>query len=95
MTGDPSLADIDQFMIKKSKIGNTDLLFLDDNKHWQFLINKRTGDFLAANTLREKFGELNILNSVISLGETPSALERITSGYREVKNATCGSFVFS
>ena len=71
------------------------MLFLDDNKHWQFLTNKRIRDFLAANTLREKFGELNILNSVISLGETPSALERITNGYRDVKNATCGSFVFS
>ena len=33
VTGDPGLADIDQFMIKKnSKTGNTDLLFLDGNK---------------------------------------------------------------
>ena len=36
VTGDPSLADIDRIMIKKiSKTGNTDLFFLDDNKHWQ------------------------------------------------------------
>ena len=77
MTGDPGLADIDQFMIKKnSKTGNTDLLFLDGNKHWQPLTNKRTGEFLAAKTLREKFDGLNIMKSVLSLDQTPSALER-------------------
>ena len=77
VTGDPGLADIDRFMIKKiSKTGNTDLLFLDGNKHWQPLTNKRTGEFLAAKTLREKFGGLNIMKSVLSLDETSSALER-------------------
>ena len=35
MTGDPDLADVDPFMIKKkkSKTGNTDLLFLDGYEH--------------------------------------------------------------
>ena len=55
---------------------NTDLLFLDGNKHWQSLTNKRTGEFLASKTLREKFGGLNIMKSVLSLDETPSTLER-------------------
>ena len=69
MAGDTGLADIVRFTIKKnSKTGNTDLLFLDDNK--------RTGEFLAARTLREKFSELNIIKSVLSLHETPSALEK-------------------
>ena len=77
MTGDPGLADLDQFMIKKNLMtGNTDLLFLDGNKHWHSLTNKRTGEFLAAKTLREKFGELNIMKSVLSLDETSSGLER-------------------
>ena len=32
--GDPGLADVDQFIIKKnSKRGNIELLFLDGNKH--------------------------------------------------------------
>ena len=74
---DPELADIDQFTIKKiSKTGNTDLHFLDSNKHWQSLTNKRTGEFLAPKTLREKFGGLNMMKSVSSLDETPSALEK-------------------
>ena len=65
VTGNQSFADIDRFIIKKvSKAGNTDLLFLDGNEHWQFLTNKRTGKFLAAKALREKFGGLNILKSV-------------------------------
>ena len=51
------------------------MLFFDA-KHWQFLTNKRTGDFLAAKTLREKRGGLNVMKSVLSLDETPSALER-------------------
>ena len=77
MTGDTGLVDIDRFRIKKNlKTGNTNLLFLDGNNHWQSLTNKRTGEFLAAKTLREKFGGLNIMKSVLSLEETPSALER-------------------
>ena len=77
VTGDPGLADINQFMIKKiSKTGNTDLLFLDGNKHWQSLTNNRTGTFLLAKTLREKYGGLNIMKSVLGLDETPSALEK-------------------
>ena len=52
------------------------LLFLDGNNHWLSLTNKRTGEFLAAKTLREKFGGLNIMKSVLSLDETPFALER-------------------
>ena len=61
---------------KNSKTGNTDLLFLDDNNHWQSLTNKRTGKFLAAKTLRKKLGGLNIMKSVLSLNETPYTLER-------------------
>ena len=59
VTGDPGLADLDRFTIKKSlKAGNVELLFLDGNKHWQSLTNKRTGEFLAPKTLREKSGRL-------------------------------------
>ena len=52
------------------------MLFLDGNNHWQSLTNKRTREFLAAKTLRERFGGLNIMKSVLSLDETLSALER-------------------
>ena len=77
MEAGPGLADIDRFMIKiNSRTGSTDLHFLDGNKHWQSLTNKITGKFLAAKTLREKFGGLNIMKNVLSLDETPSALKR-------------------
>ena len=52
------------------------MLFLDGDENWQSLTNKRTGELLAAKTLREKFGGLNVMKSVLSLDETPSALER-------------------
>ena len=45
-------------------------------KHWQSLTNKRTVEFLAAKTLRENFGELHVMKSVLSLYETPTSLER-------------------
>ena len=37
--------------------------------------NKRTGEFLAPKTLREKFGWLNIMKNVLGV-DIPSALER-------------------
>ena len=77
VTGDPGLEDLDRFMIRKNlKTGNIELLFLDGSNQWQSLTNECTGEFLAAKTLREKFGGLNIMKSVLSLDETPSALER-------------------
>ena len=51
------------------------MLFLDGDKHWQSLTNKRTGEFLATKTLREKFGGLNAMKNVLSLDEAPSTLE--------------------
>ena len=77
VTGDPGLADLDQFRVRKNlKTSNIELFFLDGDKHWQSLTNKRTGEFLAPKTLREKFGGLNTMKSVLSLDETPPALER-------------------
>ena len=76
-TGNPGLADLDQFKIRRnSKTGNIELLFLDVYKHWQSLTNKRTGKFLVPKTLGERFGGLNTMKSVLSLDETPPVLER-------------------
>ena len=52
------------------------MLFLDGNKHCQSISNKGTGGLLAGRTLREKFGGLNVMKSVLSLDKTPSALKR-------------------
>ena len=52
------------------------MLFLDGYKHWQSLTNKQTGEFLVPKTLREKFGGLNTMKSVLSLDETRPVLER-------------------
>ena len=86
MTGDPGLADLYQFIIKRdSKTGNIELLFLDGNKHWQSFTNEQTGEFLASKTSREKFGGLNIMKSVLSLDKTSSALERLIDAATKVK----------
>ena len=62
------------------------MLFLNTDRHWQSLTNKRTGEFLAAKTLREKFGRLNIMKSVLSLDKTPSALKRSVKAATKVKS---------
>ena len=86
VTGEPGLADIDRFIIKKnSKTDNTDLLFLDCNKQWQSFTNNRTGESLSAKTLREKFGGLNAMKSVLSIDETPSALDRSFKAANKLK----------
>ena len=61
------------------------MLFLDGNNQWQPLTNKHTDEFLAAKTLREKFGGLHIMKSVLSLDETPSALERSVKAATKLK----------
>ena len=86
MTGDPGLADLDRFDLKKNpKTGNIELLLPDENNQGQSLTNKRTGEFLAAKTLREKFGGLNIIKSVLSLDKTPPSLERLISAASKLK----------
>ena len=62
------------------------MFFLDSNNQWQSLNNKRTGDFLAPKTLREKFGGLNIMKSVLSLDQTSSALKRSISAATKFKS---------
>ena len=52
------------------------MLFVDGNNHWQSLTNKRAGGFLSTKTLREKFGGLCIMKSVLSLEKTPPTLVR-------------------
>ena len=80
-------------------------VFFFNGKHWQSLTNKRTGEFLAEKTLREKFGGLNVMKSVLSLDETPSALERSFKAttklkrelptYRDGKYTIYGTFIFN
>ena len=61
------------------------MLFLDGNNQWKALTNKCTGEFLSAKTLREKFGGLNIMKSVLSLEETQSALDRFVKAATKLK----------
>ena len=60
VTGNVGLAKLDKFIIKENpKIGKTDLLFFDHNKHWQHFTNKLNDGFLVAKTLIARFSGLN------------------------------------
>ena len=73
-TEDPGLADIDRYMIKKNQNQATPTCFFSMVNSGKLTL--RTGEFLAEKTLKQKFGGLNIMKSVLSLDETPSTLER-------------------
>ena len=86
LTGNPGLADLDQFTIKKnSKTDNTEMLFFDGNNQWHSLTNKRTGEFLEPKTLREKFGCLNTMKNFLGI-DTPPVLERSISAASKLKS---------
>ena len=86
MIADSGLADLDRFTIRKNlKTSNIEFIFLDGNKHWQSLTNKQTGKFLAPKTLREKFGGLNKMKSVLSIDEKQSELARSISAASKIK----------
>ena len=92
-TTEPTSTLLLRHKVKRDKIVSlyryldvTVLLFLDGNKHWQSITNKRTGEFLVLKTLREKFGGLNIMKSVLSLDKTPSALERLINATSKLKS---------
>ena len=72
-------------MIKKNtKTGNSDLLFLNNNNNqWQSLTNKRTGEFLAAKTLR--FGGVNAMKNFLGIDKTPPVLERSVKATTKLK----------
>ena len=86
MAGDPGLADVDRFTIKKnSKTGNIELLFFDGNNQWKSLTNKCTGEFLTPKTLREKFGGLNTVKNFLGI-DTPPVLERSIRAASKLKS---------
>ena len=62
------------------------MIFLYANNQWKSLNNKLTGEFLAPKTLGEKFGGLNIMKSVLSLDQIPSALERLISAATKLES---------
>ena len=86
VTGDRGLADLNRLKIQKnSKAGNIEVLFLNGNNDWQSFNNKRTGEFLAPKTLRERFGRLNIMKSILRLDKAPPSLGRSISAASKLK----------
>ena len=61
------------------------MLFFDSNNQWQSFTNKRTGEFLAPKTLREKFGGLNTMKNFLGI-DTPPVLERLISTASKLKS---------
>ena len=74
--GNIDLIDYDRFKMKtSSKTGFTDLLWYN-GENWVSLTNQRTGEFLAASTLKSKFGGLAVMENILNLEETPPSLDR-------------------
>ena len=68
--GDVNLAELDRFRLNRNeKTGNTELKFLN-GQDWVLLTNKRTGEFLAESSIRQKMGGLNVMKNMLGLDET-------------------------
>ena len=75
MTDKPDLIDLDQFRITKdTKKGITIFGFYNGDR-WVPL-TKQTGEFLAAKTLKDRFGGLNAMKKFLGIDKTPPVLER-------------------
>ena len=76
VTGGIGLIDLDRFWLTKDpKKGVTIVEFYNSNDIWVPL-TKQTGEFLAAKTLRDRFGGVNTMKNFLGLDETPPVLER-------------------
>ena len=74
--GIPDLIDLDQFKLTTDpKKGAVIFEFYNGNDRWVPL-TKQTGEFLAAKSLRDRFGGVNAMKNFLGLDETPPSLER-------------------
>ena len=64
--GNIDLVDINLFKVEKSKSGAVEFSFYD-GEDWVSLTNKRTGEFLAKTTIRNKFGGENRMKRILSI----------------------------
>ena len=64
--GNIDLVDINLFKVEKSKSGTVEFSFYD-GEDWVSLTNKRTGEFLAKTTIRNKFGGENRMKRILSI----------------------------
>ena len=73
--GSLDLIDFDRFKMKtNSKTGITDLLWCN-GEILVSLTNQRTGEFLAVNTLKSKFGGLTPMKIFLNLEQTPPSID--------------------
>ena len=70
-------------MKRNEKIGNAEIKFFN-GQDWILLTNKRTGEFLAEESIRQKMGGVNVMKIMLGLDETPSRLERSRTAARKL-----------
>ena len=75
VTGNPKLPDLDLFKLTKNKKKGTTIFEFYNGDRW-ILLTKQTSDLFAPKTVRDRFGGLKTMESVLSLDETPRTVER-------------------
>ena len=86
VSGDPNLAQLDHFRaIKNRKTGAVMLEVEKVDGSWQRL-TKNSGEFLADSTLRQKFGGIAALKSILGLEDTPPRLKRASEAAKKLNS---------
>ena len=70
--GNIDLVDTILFKVEKSKSGAVEFSFYN-GEDWVFLTNKRTGNFLAKITIRNKFGGIERMKRILSIDDVSFA----------------------
>ena len=84
--------DLNRFRLERNtKLGT--ILEFDkdgDRKKWVNLTDKRTGKFLAHNSLRDKFGGLNARKAILSVDKIPELDKTIDAAVKLLKEIPTG-----
>ena len=84
--GNIDLVDTNLFKVEKSKSGAVEFSFYN-GEEWVSLTNKRTGNFLAKSTIRNKFGGIERMKRILTIeGDIPDFNQSVTFAQKNYKS---------
>ena len=84
VTGNPDLIDLDKFRLTTDPKKEATIFEFYNSDRWVPII-KQTGEFLAAKTLRDRFGGVNAMKKFLAINKTSSSLERSLKAATKLK----------
>ena len=80
--GNIDLIDLDRFKLERNTKTGVSMLKFFNGKDWLNLTNQRNGEFLAENSLKQKFGGLNAMKAILGVDEIPELDKTIAAAVK-------------